>query len=297
MSVKTRLSRLYELVTDQNEVYEARHRLLYRTAFWTGVFFFTLYAAFPIYWILATALKNPTEIYQKDQTLVPQILTLDNFQRVFEANFLQYMFNSLIISGGAVLTIIIVCSLAAYALARLDFAAQRWVMFGVLLVSMFPPVVFVVSMFRIMSDFGWINTHQGLIVPFIGLFSPMALWILKDFYEQIPDGLEKAARIDGCSRIGALFRVIMPLSAPGVASVAILIFIMTYNEFLFSFIMTKNIQAQPVSVGLYAFQQRFVTPWHIVSAASIVSIVPVIALVLVAQDRIVSGLTQGSLKE
>ena len=290
-------SRVRGLFSDSNDVYGKYHQLLFRASFYVGVLFFILYSAIPVYWILATSLKFPREIYQQHQTYVPHSLTLQNFQAVFSSNFLKYMFNSFIISSVSTVAIIIICSFAAYALARLRFGFQRHVMLTILLVSTFPPIVFVVSMFRIFSSLGWINTYQGLIVPYIALFAPMAIWILKSFYEQIPPGLENAARMDGCSRIGALFRIIMPLSAPGVASVAILMFIQTYNEFLFAFIMTQNIHVQPVSVGLYSFQARYSTPWQLVSAASILIILPVVVLILLAQEKIVSGLTAGSLKE
>lgn len=289
MSTTTDNRTLAELLTDQQR--------MYRAALWTGVAFFFVYSVFPVYWILVTAFKLPKDIYSSNPTMLPLEPTFQHFETVvLGVNFLRYMLNSVIIAVATTLLILVTCSLAAYALARFEFRGKRALIMSVLLVSMFPPVVFVVSMFRIFSQLGWINTYQGLIVPYTGLFAPMALWILKGFYEQIPRDLEKAARVDGCSRIGALVRVVMPLSAPGLASVAILVFIMSYNEFFWAFIMTSDISTQTMSIGLYNFQEKYAVPWHLISAASVLSVVPIMALILLAQEKIVTGLTAGSVK-
>ena len=143
------------------------------------------------------------------------------------------------------------------------------------------------------------NTPGAMILPFSSLFMPLAIFILTTFYAQIPDGLEDAARIEGTTRLGALFRVIMPLSAPGVATAGILTFIAVYNEFFFSFLMNDG-QAQnwaPIVWGILGYQGQYTQFYNLMAAASIVGVLPVVILVVVAQEKIVSGLTAGALKE
>ena len=143
------------------------------------------------------------------------------------------------------------------------------------------------------------STPGAVIAPLSAFTMPLAIFILTTFYGQIPDGIEEAARVEGTTRVGALFRVIMPLSAPGVATAGILTFITTYTEFFFSFLMTGNGAAEwaPVVNGVLAFQTQYTTRYDLQAAASLVAIVPVAILVVIAQDKIISGLTQGALKE
>ncbi len=145
-----------------------------------------------------------------------------------------------------------------------------------------------------------LNTPGSMVLPFSALFMPLSIFILTTFYGQIPDGLEDAARVEGTTRLGALFRVIMPLSAPGVATAAVLTFIAVYNEYFFSSIMATSPEAakwSPIVGGILSYQTQYTTQFNLMAAASIVGVLPVVILVIVAQERIVSGLTSGALKE
>ncbi len=144
------------------------------------------------------------------------------------------------------------------------------------------------------------NTPAPMVFPFSALFMPLSIFILTTFYGQIPDGLEDAARVEGTTRLGALFRVIIPLSAPGVATAAVLTFIAVYNEYFFSSIMATSPEAatwSPIVGGILNYQGQYTTQFNLMAAASIVGVLPVVILVIVAQERIVSGLTSGALKE
>jgi multiple sugar transport system permease protein len=186
-------------------------------------------------------------------------------------------------------------------------------MLGILAISYFPPAAFFLPLYNLFNSNVGIplgggallappklyNTPGSMILPFSALFMPLSIFILTTFYGQIPDGLEDAARIEGTTRLGALFRVIVPLSAPGVATAGVLTFIAVYNEFFFSFLMNDGQVGNwaPLVAGILDYQGQFATPYNLMAAASIVGVLPVAILVIIAQEKIVSGLTAGALKE
>jgi multiple sugar transport system permease protein len=180
----------------------------------------------------------------------------------------------------------------------------------ILVISFFPPAAFFIPLFRLFTQqiafLGVVelpvklyNSPGAVVVPLSAVFMPLAIFILTTFYSQIPDGLENAARVEGTTRLGALFRVIIPLSAPGVATAGILTFISVYVEFFFSFLMTGTSAADwaPIVDGVISFQTQYQVRYDLMAAASLVAIIPVAVLVVVAQEKIVSGLTSGALKE
>jgi multiple sugar transport system permease protein len=291
----------------------------YRILFYVATVAFLAATLFPFYWLLVLALTPQSQM--GDIPLLGGVLPVPNgfnpgaFVTVFTmVPFHRYMFNSLVIALMTTAIVLVVASLAGYAFGRLDFRGQRVLLVVFLAVSYFPPVTFALPLFRfftgnvelfsipgwgVIVSPNWFNTPGALITPFSALFLPLAIFILTTFYSQIPDGLEDAARIEGTTRIGALFRVIVPLSAPGVATAGVLTFIAVYNEFFFSFLLTDG-RAQswaPIVWGILGYRGQYTEFHNLMAAASIVGVVPVAVLVVVAQEKIVSGLTSGALKE
>jgi multiple sugar transport system permease protein len=233
------------------------------------------------------------------------------FIQVFQqVPFARFMFNSLFYAFTVTVFVLLVGSLAGYAFGRLEFRGKTPLLFSLLVLSFFPPATLFIPLFRAFNQqvpmLGLFTlpveiygTPGAVITPLSAFTMPLAIFILTTFYGQIPDGLEDAARVEGTTRLGALFRVIMPLSAPGVATAGILTFITVYTEFFFSFLMTGNSAAEwaPVVDGVIAFQTQYTVRYDLQAAASLIAIVPVAILVVVAQDKIISGLTQGALKE
>ena len=276
------------------------------TVFAGGVLLTT--TLFPLYWLFAVAMAPPG---QTDIPLVPTTVDLSAFVVIFQqVPFARFMFNSLFYATTVTIFVLIVGSLAGYAFGRLEFRGKTPLLFALLVLSFFPPATLFLPLFRAFNQqipmLGLFTlpaeiygTPGAVIAPLSAFTMPLAIFILTTFYGQIPDGIEEAARVEGTTRIGALFRVIMPLSAPGVATAGILTFITTYTEFFFSFLMTGNSAAEwaPVVDGVLAFQTQYVTRYDLQAAASLVAIVPVAILVVVAQEKIISGLTQGALKE
>uniref|UniRef100_UPI00071E83F0 carbohydrate ABC transporter permease n=1 Tax=Haloparvum sedimenti TaxID=1678448 RepID=UPI00071E83F0 len=272
--------------------------------------FFLLTTLFPFYWLLMVAL-TPRNDLQNIFLLPggePNFLV---FVEMFEAvAFHRYMFNSFVIATVTTVVVLVIASLAGYVFGRLRFKGKAPLMLLILIVSFFPPASFFVPLNRLfntnfdvlrplVSDGSLYNTPFAMMIPFSALFLPLSIFILTTFYSQIPDGLEDAARVEGTTRIGALFRVIVPLSAPGVATAGVLTFISVYNEYFFSSLMTDGRVDSwaPIVEGILRYQGQYEVLFNLMAAASIVGVLPVAILVVVAQEKIVSGLTQGAVKE
>ncbi|MFD1645870.1 carbohydrate ABC transporter permease [Haloarchaeobius litoreus] len=282
---------------------------VYRAMLYVVTIFFVVTTLFPFYWLLVLALTPGDSI--SEAGLLPAGFNPEIFLTIFEqVPFLRYMFNSIFLALVTTAIVLLLASLAGYVFGRLEFPGRRPLMLLVLAISYFPPAAFFLPLWDLfngnVSIFGvsspsLYNTPGSMLLPFSALFMPLSIFILTTFYAQIPDGLEDAARIEGTTRLGALFRVIVPLSAPGVATAGVLTFIAVYNEFFFSFLMTDG-RAQnwaPIVGGILQFQRagQFQTTYNAMAAASIVAVLPVTVLVVVAQEKIVSGLTSGALKE
>ncbi len=265
---------------------------------------------FPLWWLLMVALSTPTGV-SAGVGLFPSGFDPTSFVVIFQRiPFARYMFNSLFFGLATTVVVLLIASLAGYAFGRLEFRGKGALMLLILVISFFPPAAFFIPLFRLFTQqvaflgifqlpVRLYNSPGAVIVPLSAVFMPLAIFILTTFYSQIPDGLEDAARVEGTTRLGALFRVIVPLSAPGVATAGILTFISVYVEFFFSFLMTGTSAADwaPIVDGVISYQTQYQVRYDLMAAASLVAIIPVAILVVMAQEKIVSGLTSGALKE
>jgi len=276
----------------------------YRAMFYVATIFFVVTTLFPLYYLLVLALTPTEAIFQMG--LVPKGFHWESFIQVFQqVPFHFYMLNSFILAVGTTAIVLLIASLAGYVFGRLEFPGRRPLMLLVLAVSYFPPAAFFVPLFRLFSGdiiqgVNLLNTPGALVPPYTALFMPLSIFILTTFYQQIPQGLEDAARVEGTTRLGALFRVIIPLSAPGVATAAVLTFINVYNEFFFSFLMITSSEYNnwaTIVYGILSYQTQYTTSYNLMAAASIFGVLPIAILVVIAQEKIVSGLTAGALKE
>ena len=282
----------------------------YRATFYIATFFFLITTLFPFYWLLMVAL-TPRGNLRDVGVLTPGGFNPNAFVDIFvTVPFHRYIFNSFLIAVVATVIVLFVASLAGYVFGRLRFRAKNALLLGVLVTSFFPPAAFFVPLNRLfnqnieilrplMQDGSLYNTPYAIFIPLSALYLPLSIFILMTFYSQIPDGLEDAARVEGTTRLGALFRIIVPLSAPGVATAGVLTFITVYNEYFFSSLMTDGRPENwaPMLEGILRFQGEFEVLFNLMAAASIVAVLPVAILVIVAQEKIVSGLTAGAVKE
>jgi multiple sugar transport system permease protein len=258
---------------------------------------------YPMLWMFLTSLKDEGELTSKPISYLPKVLITSNYQEIFKSggeserlSLSVYFVNSLVVSGISTLLCVLIAALAAYALARLKLRYRGLISTAIVAASMFPAISLMIPLFQIMRGVGILNTYPALIVPYIAMSLPIATLILTTFFQSIPEDLESAAQVDGCSRLGALWRIIVPLAAPGVVTAAIIVFVNSWNEFLLASTLSASPSRQTLPVGIQNFQGEMSFPWPLISAAIIVSIVPIVILIAAFQQRVVSGLTAGSVK-
>jgi multiple sugar transport system permease protein len=250
-----------------------------------------------VLWILLTSLKTETELMRLPITILPDTLTFMNYERVFTDQPIHlFLWNSFMVAVLSTALCIVVSALAAYALVRLRLPMPGLILSVLLAIAMFPLISLVVPLFQTMRNFGLLNTWLALILPYAVLSMPVCTMVLVSFFQDIPNDLENAAMIDGCTRVGALWHVVIPLTAPGVFTAAILAFVNAWDEFLLALTLSPRVVSRTLPVGITLYQGEFSFPWPIISAALIVAIVPVSILIAVFQDRVVGGLTSGGMK-
>lgn len=252
----------------------------------------------PLYWSLATSVKNDLELNFSPPTIVPHSFSSASYITDLQnPTFIHGLINSAIISACTTILALAFGSLAAYAIARINFKGKSLVLGIILSVQMFPFIAMVGPLFVIFTGPIYIyNTYLALIIPDLVLTLPLSVWFLTSFFRDLPPDLEEAARVDGASRMRALWEVIIPLTAPGVFTVAILSFIAVWNDFLFGLTLTSDSNAQPVTVAIANFNGEHTIPWGEIAAAGIIVMLPLVIVVLFLQRRIVSGLTAGAVK-
>ncbi len=252
---------------------------------------------FPALWILFTSLKTEGELTAKPITWFPHAPTLQNYMQAFSDQPLHlFLFNSLMVALLSTMLTLLVSVLAAYALARLNLKRRGLILAAIIAVSTFPLVTLLVPLFEIMRTLNLLNSWTALVLPYTVLSLPVCTLMLVSFFEGIPRDLENAAMIDGCTRLGALFKVVVPLCAPGVFTAGILAFVNAWDEFLLALSFNSNPQLRTLPVGIQLYQGEFAFPWPVISAALVVGIVPVAVLIVIFQERVVSGLTAGGIK-
>jgi multiple sugar transport system permease protein len=268
-----------------------------RTMVWLAALIVAANGFFPALWILFTSFKTESELMQIPITIWPAAPTLANYVRVFvDQPILTFLFNSFMVATLSTLLCVTVSACAAYALVRLRVPAPNLILSVMLAVAMFPLISLMVPLFQTMRTLNLLNTWPALILPYSVLSMPVCTLVLISFFQDIPRDLENAAMIDGCTRLGALWNVVIPLTAPGVFTAGILAFVNAWDEFLLALTLSPRVASRTLPVGITLYQGEFSFPWPIISAALIVAIVPISILIAVFQDRVVGGLTQGGVK-
>lgn len=265
--------------------------------FYIFISIFIILIIFPFFWQFMASIKPGDELYKMPPVWIPSSINFDFYKSIFfKRPFLTYLKNSSIVAGSSTLLAVFVSSFAAYALARLSFKGKKLIMSMVLAVSMFPGISIVSSLFIMMRQFNLLDSYIGLIITYITITMPLSIWTLTTFFKEIPYSLEEAAKVDGASPLKTFLMVIFPLAAPGLFTTAILVFISSWNEFLYSLVFNTKDIMRTVPVGIAMFPGDYSYPWGDIAAASVVVTVPLILLVLIFQRRIISGLTSGAVK-
>jgi trehalose/maltose transport system permease protein len=256
-----------------------------------------VYALVPVLWLASLSLKDPGTF--TDGRFVPRRWTLDNYTGIFRNDdFVRGLVNSIGIGLIATAIALVFGTMAAYAVARLDFPGKRLVVGVSLLVAMFPQISLVTPLFEIERRLGLFNTWPGLILPYVTFALPLAIYTLSSFLRDIPPELEKAAKMDGATPLQAFRLVIAPLAAPGMVTTAILVFIFCWNDFLFAISLTSSPAARtaPATISFFTGSSQFTDPTGSIAAAAVIVTIPIVVFVLIFQRKIVSGLTAGAVK-
>jgi multiple sugar transport system permease protein len=265
--------------------------------------FFFIY--FPVLWLFSASLSTQVELFAVPPHWVPQHPTFQNYLDILFPNlaasavprtFAVSLLNSLKIASSVTIICIVLGSLAAYALVRIPFKFNHAIQIGILGSRMIPEVSLVIPLFIIASSLELINRPVILIITYMSFALPYAIWMMATFFQTVPIELEEAARLDGCSRLGILWRIIMPISAPGLISTAMFVFLVAWDEFFYALIFTSTLAAKTVPVAIAEFVGRYAVNINGMMAGGIIAALPPVLLGLIFQRYIVSGMTAGAVK-
>jgi multiple sugar transport system permease protein len=301
-----------------------RHRPVTRVLIAFGTLLLIVNGTFPLVWMMLTSLKDENELIRVPITYLPAEPTLRNYVQVFEQlPFARFMLNSAVVSVSATIVCVVVAALAGYALGRLQMPLRRTILTAIVITSMFPALVLLVPLYRVflgaeiplvsqlagalhalgltfmpaeLRGPNLLNSYWALIIPYVALSLPIATLILTSFFQLIPKDLESAALVDGCTRLQTLLKVIAPVSAPGIVTAAIIIFVNSWNEFLLALNFNTAMHMRTIPVGITMYQGEFAFPWAVISAAITIGVLPLVAIILLFQQKIIAGLTAGGVK-
>jgi multiple sugar transport system permease protein len=245
----------------------------------------------PYLWMISTSLKEYTEVFRFPPTLIPHYITLDNYRNAFDAVPLgQFFINSLFISITVTLLVLFITSLAGYALARLKFHGKEIIFYTILAILMIPGIVTIIPNFILVKNLGLFDTYLGLILPYVTWNLPIATFMFRSYFEVIPQSLEDAARLDGCSEFEIYWKIMLPLAKPALATVAIFTFLFGWDEFVWALTATSTTSMRTLPVGLALFIGRYETAWNLLCAGSVVATIPVTIFFLLLQKHFMSAL-------
>jgi multiple sugar transport system permease protein len=255
-----------------------------------------LWSLGPLLWQIITSLKPDAELTRLPP-LLPAHPALSHYAAVFTGtSFLRIIFNSAFVASMSTLFSIALGSLAAFGLAKLPVRLKGLILLFILSASMFPPIATVSPIYLIIRSLGLRDTWGALILTYTTFSLPLSVWVLTHFFREIPDELYRASRVDGCSPFQSFIRIMLPLAAPGIFTAAVLVFIFSWNEFLFALTFTATQKSRTIPVAIALFPGLHEVPWGDIAAASVVVMVPLIVLVFAFQRRIIEGLTAGAVK-
>ena len=266
------------------------------------VFFFIF---FPVLWLFSASLSTQVELFSVPIHWIPQHITFQNYADIIfpdqavssvPRTYAIALLNSIKIASSVTVICLIIGSFAAYALTRIPFGFNRTIQLGILATRMIPEVSLILPLFIIASSLQLINKPIVLIITYMSFALPYTIWLMAAYFQTVPIELEDAARLDGCSRLGILFRVVMPISVPGLISTAMFVFLLAWDEFFFALIFTSTLAAKTVPVAIAEFIGRYVVNVNGMMAGGILAAVPPVIIALIFQRYIVSGMTAGAVK-
>lgn len=248
----------------------------------------------PILWIILTSFKTESEVYTFPPTILPQQIRYQNFVEIFTREYGHFTINSVFVASGSTILTMIIAILSAYGYSRFKFRGNKSFLLSILITRMIPPIAVVVPLYFMVQKFDLYDTKINLVLLYTVIALPLAIWMLKIAFDGIPQSLEDAARIDGCSNLGILVRIILPLAGPALASTTIITFLTTWNEFLFPLIFTGSPASKTLPVAIAQLTHaEYGINWGNLCAMTMIMVLPVLAIALSVQKYVVSGLMAG----
>ncbi|MGC8627264.1 MAG: carbohydrate ABC transporter permease [Acidimicrobiales bacterium] len=259
-----------------------------------GSLLIALFVLLPLYWMLASSFKTLNNVSATPPQGFPDPLSTSSYTAAFNDGFGGFVLNSLIVATCSTALVLLLGTLAGYALGRLPVRGKFPIMVTLLMISVFPTIAVVPPLYLVMRDIGWLNTYQALIFPYTAFNLPFAIWILRNYFLGISMSMEESARIDGAGPLRTLVAIIVPQVTPGIFTAGVFTFTACWTEFLMA--LSFDFEKKTIPVGIASFGAQFTVPYGAYFAASVIAVVPIAALVLVFRKAVVSGLTAGAVK-
>jgi len=264
---------------------------------YSGLLIFYAFLLLPIAWLVFSSFRNSDSILSG--RLLPYLseLTISNYVEAFRiSNLITFLGNSFLIAISVMLLVVFLGSLGAYALSRFALKGKNIFMMLALMPQFFPYVLILIPFYVLMSNLGLVDSHVGLILTHTSITLPFALWMLTGYFNAIPRELDQAAAIDGCSRLGVLFRIIYPIAIPGMVVAGFFAFVVSWGDYLFVSILSQSKETQTLPIGLQTFMSSLQVKWGLITAGTVIAIIPTIIFFSIVQRRLVAGLTAGAVK-
>lgn len=264
---------------------------------YSGLFIFYAFLLLPIVWLVLSSFRNTDSIQSGRLLPYASEITVTNYVEAFRiANLTTFLVNSFIIAITVMLLVVFIASLGAYALSRFNLRGKNVFMMLALMPQFFPYVLILIPFYVLMTNIGLVDSHLGLILTHTSITLPFALWMLTGYFQAIPRDLDQAALIDGCSRLGVLFRIIYPIAIPGMVVAGFFAFVVSWGDYLFVSILSQSPETQTLPIGLQTFMSSLQVRWGLITAGTVIAIVPTILFFAIVQRRLVAGLTAGAVK-
>lgn len=276
-------------------ILNSKKNIIPRVIVYSILIIICIWSLFPIYWLINTSLKTKAEVVTSPPRFVPQDPTMENFSDAWNIFLNPSLKNSFIIAITSTAIVVLLGSLASFGFSKLKFRGKNSLLFWIISTRMFPPIVIAIPFFLLLNTLRLIDTYPGLIITYVSMNLPLSVWIMKNFFDELPKEIEEAASIDGCSITQVFFKIAFPLAIPGVVACFILSFIFSWNEFLLALILTRSV-ARTAPIALSALETTGGIFWGRVGSYSVFTILPIIVLYFIVQRNLVRGLTLGAIK-
>jgi multiple sugar transport system permease protein len=276
--------------------YRTRKRLFLAAAY-AIILTMTVIVLFPFLWALRTSVMTMHDVMEWPIRYLPHNITFQNYAYIWKnIQYPRWFLNSVVVGSATAVISVTIASLAGYAFARFSFPLHKVTLLAILTMNMIPRVLLAIPYYDMMFKLGWLDQYQALIIPYVAICLPFATWMLASYFRSIPKDLDECAMVDGATRLQALFRVVIPLAAPGIMATGVYCFIVSWCEFLLALTLTSAEDMRTLPVALSTFVSEFSVDWGLLTAAAVISTVPVIIMFSYLQKHLIAGLTAGAIK-